>query len=263
MTTHLTIVPDTKESRMARLQREWQALATQQDTRSVDSDVSRADVLAQAVADGLTQKEMAEGLQLSLPYINNLLRYHRFHSSIEDQKITESRFRQYWQQVRDPRAVVGRRKPEEKEAYEKIVFQAIAEMIQAGKPPLKPVKPVKRQTAEQLRANVEWAKAVEKEVRTIFETEMQPTLARLQGLLHADRATYSPPGLANAALVLERTTKQILQLLTKLKDDEMVSLTEEPRWHYTGNGARVAVIGTRSMHELAPNVERNPDPEYP
>jgi hypothetical protein len=257
------MVPDTKESRMARLQRDWQALATQQDTRTVEGDVSRAELLAQGVADGLTQQEIAEGLQMKQSYISRLLLYHRFNMTVGIQKIPEGRFRQYWQQVRDPRAVVGRRKPEEKDAYEKIVFQAIAEMIEAGKPPLKPVKPVKRQTAEQLRANVEWAKAVEKEVRTIFETEMQPTLARLQGLLHADRATYSPAGLANAALVLERTTKQILQLLTKLKDDEMVSLTDEPRWHYTGKGARVAVIGTRSMHEFPVTDHRKTDVEHP
>jgi DNA-binding transcriptional regulator LsrR (DeoR family) len=106
----------------------------------VDGDVSRAELLAQAVADGLTQQEMAEGLGLSQPHITRLLRYHRFniHACIQE-KIPATRFMKYWQQVRDPRAVVGRRKPEEKDAYEKTVFQAIAEMIEAGKPPLKPV----------------------------------------------------------------------------------------------------------------------------
>jgi hypothetical protein len=108
---------------------------------------------------------------------------------------------------------------------------------------------------------VAWAKALKKEVQTIYRTEMRETLQRLQGLLHADRATYSPSGQANAAFALERSVKHILTLLTELSDEEMVALTQEPRWHETGSGARVPVLDNTqgSIDEFPPDDDRGID----
>jgi hypothetical protein len=262
----LTLVPETKAIRLARFKREWQAIETQFAASVVERDRRRADLIKRYVEEGLTQQAMAKGLDVSQAYMSYYLEYERFCAFAEERLITavikdlpEFRFRQYWKQISDPQTMQtlkGKKNSAARLEYEYKVFATIAEMIQAGKPPLKPIKVVQPKTAEQLRANLDWAKATRKEAYRIYQTELRPTLKRLQGLLHADRATYSPSGQANAAYALERGMKHFLQLLTELSEAEMVALTQEPLWHYTGSGARVPILGnTQGSIDEFPTID--------
>jgi hypothetical protein len=105
------------------------------------------------------------------------------------------------------------------------VIAAIAAMVEAGKPPLKPAdRPPKPNTAQDIRQAADPLKALRKEVRQIYYGELKGTLDKMEDLLGRDRSTYAPTILANYAMTLKRTMTQILKLLADVDPD----VDEEP-----------------------------------
>jgi hypothetical protein len=213
-----------KQQLLTQLQADWQELeahlANQSHLSQLDADVRHAGLLGCARASGLTEREIAKAIKLGQQRVRQLLRYYRYLGfTTAVVKIPEFRFRQYWQQVRDPYSTRGKRKRENVDAYEQQVFAAIAAMVEAGKPPLRPAKKVKPKTAQEIRHATDPLKALRKEVRQIYYGELKGTLDKLEDLLGRDRSTYAPTVLANYAMSLKRTMGQILKLLADVDPD--------------------------------------------
>src|SRR5262245_27293031 len=107
---------------MNRLKKDWQDLAARSQVSEVGLDVDRAELLARYRAEGLTQREIAEALELAQQRINQLLIYARYIASTtgSSTRISEWRFRAYWKQIADPQVTRGRREPDVE--YEALCF---------------------------------------------------------------------------------------------------------------------------------------------
>jgi hypothetical protein len=115
--------------------------------------------------------------------------------------------------VRDPSALRGKRTFDTN--YEREVFATIAAMVDAGKPPMTPRTPAKPKTGRQIRRAADPINALRKEVQSLYQRDLKPTLETLQRLLHADRSSYAPSSLSDYSVLLDRSLKRLLSLFTE------------------------------------------------
>jgi hypothetical protein len=229
---------------MLRLKDAWENLGQTERASAVDLDVKRATLLAEELEEEaregkVTEKELAEWTGISQQRIAQLLRYQRFlhccqvNTTTVVSEITEGRFRQYWQQMSDPQTmrsfrcnprheVTYAKKQAEQAAYERRVFVAILEWLEAGKEPLKRPKRQAPPTVEEMFKKKNPVTALRKEVNRRFTDEFKPMAATLREYLGRDRASYTPNLMANAAIALtkwERAFEELLkQFDTYVKD---------------------------------------------
>src|SRR5215471_12953673 len=123
----------TKTELRKQLREDWARIQTSEQGDTLQHDETRADRLARAEADGLTHREIGDVVELAHSAVTNILRHHRF-MVLTQTKIPTDRFVAYWRQVRDPQATRGKRKIDS--GYEVKVFNAIADLVRAGKAPL-------------------------------------------------------------------------------------------------------------------------------
>lgn len=206
---------DGAEDVMNRLKKDWADLAARSQVSEVGLDVDRAELIRRYHEDdGLSPKEIADGLELTTTHIGRLLIYGRYvrTSPIGDVRISETRFRAYWQQVSDPKLTRGRRQIDPE--YEAGCFADIRKLVGAGKPPLKKKPKVKPVTSEDIRGVAD----VRKAARKVY-AKLRPELDRLKRLLNADRATYAPDILAASAVVIDREIKALFKVLAHVGEN--------------------------------------------
>lgn len=196
---YLAPVPDTP---VTILKRKWKELQTQ----AVGIDVSRGEVLAEAIAAGVTQVEMARELEIDQSYVSSLLCYYEFVTFVKEGGMTavippmpEGRFREYWRRYSDPRTNKAYQyNAEERTKYRRRVFRLIADLIQAGDAPQKLVKPAKPKTARQIRQALDLSRAKEplaalrKEIRHHYYGDLKKTLDTMEKLLSVEHAASAP-----------------------------------------------------------------------
>jgi hypothetical protein len=107
----------------------------------------------------------------------------------------------------------GRKKPPAEE-------DAPAPPVPPEKAPAQPSTEVDHEAQELLREAQQAAKATYQKLRS--------TLASLKHLMHCDRSTYSPTGLAGHANVLEREIKELMQALAVI-DEKVPRVPRQPR----------------------------------
>lgn len=200
---------------MSRLKKDWNDLAARSQVSEVGLDVDRAELIRRyREEEGLTQRQIADGLGLGQQHISCLLLYGRYIASTADSRtrISESLFRQYWKQVSDPRMTKGRRKIDTE--YEAACFADIRKLVEAGKPPSKKRKREKPLQARDIKGVAE----VHKAARRVY-SELQPELKRLKRLLNADRSTYAPALLAQSAVVIDRKIRELFKVLADASED--------------------------------------------
>ena len=222
----LILLPPTKEQRMLRIKDAWEKLQQTEQKSTIDLDVKRATLLAEALAEEggdekIDHKDLGEATGLSNQRISQLLRYHRlllFSVSIDPtavgSTIPEFRFRAYWKQLSDAQDVRHvMHDVTKRDAYERRVFRTIVEWLDAGKEPLKVHKPPKHPTVEQMFTKKKPLSALRKEVERRFTDEFKPLAATLRDYLGRDRSTYAPSLMADAAIKLEKWQHSMEELL--------------------------------------------------
>lgn len=223
-------IPVNQKAVLANFCQDWQALKASKDSQDIDYDVNQGELFQRYLDRGLTQRQMAEEVKISQSHINGLLRYHQFliAAAIKNLmpvgiKISERRFREYWSQIADG-GVTGTLRGEKNKAklvaYEQEVFAAIAAMITEGRQPTLRVKPDKPATVDGVLkagggSEARTFRVLKKEVIRTFNAPggLKDTCLRLEKLLHADRATYTPDLMAETAFVLRREMAKITKLL--------------------------------------------------
>jgi hypothetical protein len=181
----------------------------------IDKDVHRSGLLACGIARGLSQQEMSTHAKVDQSWISRHLRYGRFNRFMPfGIKLTEGKFRQYWEQSRDAAATKGRRTPEYVEAYEQKVFKIIAEKIESGHRPAPKVKRLDKPKEVKTRAQQrQYTKALREEVRHIHH-DMAADIKALIAMGDQEMLRTSPVLIANHAKRLEagfRKFEKVLQ----------------------------------------------------
>lgn len=215
-------VPDTKETRMAKHQRVWRELEQQHAGDTAKIDQGKGQELAEAEAEGFTQREMQEGFGIAKSYIEKLLRYYRFTCFVSQMATIvaippEGRFRDYWHStkrlmgVKVPSPSQGRlpKDPEKaraalearyakRQAEEERIFLEIKRQVEQGNPPTKLGPPPKKApvTKDQLsEANRQYRSNARKEVQRIITT-IRPEVQEMLALcVNADHKLKWTPGL--------------------------------------------------------------------
>ena len=196
------------EKLCANLQQEWRSLCEQQEQGITVSDHQRAQLLTRYQEEGLKQRQIASAIGTAQQHVNRLLRYHRFLTPM-GVKVSEHRFRDYWDELRDP--TMRSSKSENYAAYEESVFQVITRRIEQGIPPNPPRK-LQVVTGADIRKKSKPLVALQKEVTQRYKANVRPILKDLQRLLRADRAKYAPSLIASYAIQLEQELKDIFSL---------------------------------------------------
>jgi hypothetical protein len=214
----LTLVDKRDLDPATRLKLKWEQVQKHSTSTELEKDKSQAEAMAEAEADGMTQQDIAACVGISQGHVDKLLRYHRFlifqaGLNSTEFKITEGRFRTYWKNTVDPQSMRGRRTKDYREQYERRVFLAIIEKLEAGHPPPTPVKVKKPPTVAQMHARKKPLTALRKEVKRLYSTECQPILAQLKDFLGRDRSTFAPSLMAACAMDLDKWAKKLDTLL--------------------------------------------------
>ena len=203
------------DTRITRLQEAWQVVAGEQETRTLEQDQQRALILAQAEAEGLTQRQIAETIHMTQVFVGYQLRYYRFLIT-EVIKIPERRFRAYWSEHADPH--FRTHDLHTRAEYEASVFQYIVKQITAGIPPHKPPRTIKSVSHVDIHKKADPIRAYRKEVEKRYKAEIMPVVEDLKRLLRADRSTYAPSVLGGLAYKLDTIFKDLFTLLDPVKD---------------------------------------------
>lgn len=209
------------ETAMRQLKKDWADLAARVQVSEVGLDVDRAGLIARyRDEEELTQKQIAESLDLGQQTISQLLIYGRYIASTATggTRISERRFRDYWKQIADPKLTRGRREVDAD--YEALCFADIRALVKAGTPPQKRSKRPKDVTADDIRS----VKDVLRAARKVYNGALRTELKKLKQLLGADRSTYAPTLLADAATIIEREIKKLFHALGAVPDDATESV---------------------------------------
>ena len=219
------------QAKLTQWQKDWDDIEAnfqqQEQTAEVDKDVMRSGLLSTGLAEQLTTREMAKLAvyrnkkgtikHLAQQHISRLLIYYRFNRlTPAGVKITEWRFREYWEAVRDPHATMGKRKQEDIAAYEAQVFPIIAAMIAAGEKPVPVKKPTRApKEVKTVKQQQQYTQALREEIQGIYG-RMKHDIHELKEIAGAERARLDPIWIANHATRLE---KGFMELQKALKRD--------------------------------------------
>jgi hypothetical protein len=216
--TREEMLMSTTETLMAQLKEEWNGLEIKDLTDDAGKDARRAALLHCYQTKGLHQRGLAAAIHKAQSYVVNQLRYQRFLISTEI-KIAERKFREYWKQCSDPLLVKGGRGPQREAtiaAHEVEVFPVIAAMVQAGKLPVKFVKPVHPKKPEDLAKAANVLRALEKEFTEVYSPEFTRITKELRALLTDSPVRYRPGHIAEYVRFFDEAVAKYHKLMTGL-----------------------------------------------
>jgi hypothetical protein len=223
------------EGRLARLRREWTEIEQQNVQRDVTRDHSRAQLLMQAVQDGLAQETIGQVVNLTQQQISHLLLYSRFNTTaVVLTPITEGRFREYWNQIgkphsprpgrvpRDPLKAVAHRERflAKRNAHEQKAFVIIADCIARGEAPHEapPKRPNQRAAGRTPHAGSSGRRPrtsrIRKEVTTIYKQELAQPMTDLERLMtYSGTVKFTPSFIAENGRKLKLGMRHLLEAL--------------------------------------------------
>jgi hypothetical protein len=246
MKPHLQVAPETTEGRLARLRREWAEIEQQYAQRDATRDRSRAQLLTQAVQEGLTQEVIRPIVKLSQAQISRLLLYARFDIPAGiSMTITEFRFRQYWVQIgqphyprlgrlaRDPLKAAAQRETflTKRDAHEQKAFVIIADCIARGEAPYQ--RPTKQRSAGGSSQTGSPSRRprpsrVRKEVTTIYQQELAQPMTDLERLMtYSGTVKFTPSFIAENGRKLKRGMRHLLEALKQYDAIESDSILDD------------------------------------
>jgi predicted XRE-type DNA-binding protein len=183
-----------------------------------EEGIARAALLVEARAwvqrHGLPQSSVADVLGLSQGRVSQLCRYYAWLASDPGRglRLTEGRFRAYWQQL----AAQG-------SADRQRVFATIAARVAQGQPPTaRPHAPTPHRVAPR-RTRRRAQPALRKEVSRLYREEIGPEARVLSRLMTVDRVEWAPTVIAARADRLRRGMQhlqEVLKSLQLLEDEE-------------------------------------------
>jgi len=244
MQSQLHLAPETTEGRLARLRREWAAIEQQYMQHTATQDQSRAQVLAQAVQDGLTQEAIGQALEMGQQHIGRLLLYARFNTPMGVLiPMTERKFRVYWNQIgqphyprlgrlaSDPHKAAAQRERflAKRDAHEQKAFAIIADCLARGEAPYKRPTQSSARKASSVGSSDRRPRSsrIRKEVTTIYKQELAQPMTDLERLMsYSGTVKFTPSFIAENGRKLKRGMRHLFEVLRQYDAIESESVED-------------------------------------